>query len=142
MRKIAQRDRDDLEAKLRHLIEVQKMPQRGAAKILGVSLGWVSRSCKRLGLVTQKSGPRRGRFHPNWNGGVIYRGGYCFLYAPNHHLSGSGSYAAEHRMVMEEVIGRELSRSEIVRHKDGNKQNNEPSNLEVFQSKTDRKQRI
>lgn len=37
-----------------------------------------------------------------------------------------------HRVVAEEVLGRPLQKGEIVHHRDGNKWNNSPSNLEVM----------
>ena len=37
-----------------------------------------------------------------------------------------------HRVVAEEVLGRPLTSKEIVHHKDGNKWNNQPENLEVM----------
>lgn len=40
----------------------------------------------------------------------------------------------EHRVVMEQIIGRPLGKGEIVHHKDGNKRNNDPSNLELLPS--------
>jgi hypothetical protein len=44
-----------------------------------------------------------------------------------------GRYATqlEHRVVMEQILGRELSSQEIVHHKDKNKRNNSPENLEL-----------
>lgn len=38
----------------------------------------------------------------------------------------------EHRVVMEQMLGRPLRSGEIVHHKDGNKRNNAPGNLEVM----------
>ena len=37
-----------------------------------------------------------------------------------------------HRVIAEQVIGRPLAKGEIVHHIDGNKQNNDPSNLQVM----------
>lgn len=38
----------------------------------------------------------------------------------------------QHRIVMEKKLGRKLNRGEIVHHKDGNKHNNDPENLQVM----------
>ncbi|KKN31726.1 hypothetical protein LCGC14_0821110 [marine sediment metagenome] len=43
-----------------------------------------------------------------------------------------GHYVAEHRYVMEQMLGRKLRKGEMVHHKDGNKTNNAPQNLEVW----------
>lgn len=37
----------------------------------------------------------------------------------------------QHRLVAEKILGRPLHKKEIVHHKDHNKQNNDPSNLEI-----------
>lgn len=42
-----------------------------------------------------------------------------------------GSWASEHRVVMERVLDRELMPFEVVHHRDGNHGNNEPHNLEA-----------
>ena len=38
----------------------------------------------------------------------------------------------KHRVVMETILGRPLKPGEVVHHKDGNKRNNEPENLEAM----------
>lgn len=38
----------------------------------------------------------------------------------------------QHRIVAQKLIGRQLKRGEIVHHKDGDKHNNDPKNLEVM----------
>ena len=41
-------------------------------------------------------------------------------------------WKAEHTIVMEGIIGRELIKGESVHHKDGDKENNSPNNLELW----------
>lgn len=43
----------------------------------------------------------------------------------------------EHRVVAEIMLGRPLMKGEVVHHKDGNKRNNNPSNLMIFKSQAD-----
>lgn len=51
--------------------------------------------------------------------------GYVKLYLAD------GSVVDEHRYVMTQQMGRELLPDEVVHHKDHNKQNNDPQNLEL-----------
>lgn len=46
-------------------------------------------------------------------------------------------YVYEHRLVAEGVLGRLLETREVVHHIDGDKANNDPSNLRVFPSQAD-----
>ena len=43
----------------------------------------------------------------------------------------------QHRVVMERIIGRKLRKGEIVHHKDGNKKNNKPSNLQLLKNQAE-----
>ncbi len=43
----------------------------------------------------------------------------------------NGEWVLEHRYVMEEKIGRKLTDEELVHHKDEDKKNNSPDNLEI-----------
>ena len=45
---------------------------------------------------------------------------------------GKARLILEHRLVMEAILGRKLKRTEIIHHKDENRLNNSPSNLEVM----------
>lgn len=71
--------------------------------------------------------------NPNWRGGrSIASNGYVLIrVGVGHHLADVRGYAYEHRLVAEEKLGRRLLLNEIVHHKDENKQNNHPDNLEV-----------
>lgn len=43
----------------------------------------------------------------------------------------NGKTRTVHRLIMEQILGRELSSDELVHHIDGNKWNNDPSNLQI-----------
>ena len=43
----------------------------------------------------------------------------------------------EHRVVAEQILGRELKPGEIVHHEDGNKRNNDPRNIYIFASQSE-----
>lgn len=127
----------DLDAKLRPLIEEQRLQQHAAARFLGVSEDWVQRACKRLKLSTQRTGPRAGEGHPDWKGGRVLVKGYVMIWNPEHPNATKHGYVAEHRLVAEKILGRLLKRREVVHHRDGNPANNHPSNLQVFDSNAD-----
>lgn len=75
---------------------------------------------------------QRGAANPNWKGGrVRHPKGYVLAYAPNH-PDAVGGYVLEHRLVAESMLGRRLTSSEDVHHKDGDKSNNHPDNLEIL----------
>jgi hypothetical protein len=127
----------ELDAKLRPLIEEQRLQQHAVAMLLGVSEDWVQRACKRLRLATQRTGPRAGAGHPEWRGGKTLLKGYVMVWNPDHPNATKHGYVAEHRLVAEQILGRLLTRREVVHHKDGNPRNNHPSNLQVFDSNAD-----
>lgn len=79
--------------------------------------------------------PNHGR-HPNFKGGTTKaQHGYILVFVgKHHHLSDIRGYAYQHRIVAEDMLGRRLLKTEFVHHKDGNKANNAPDNLEVFPS--------
>ena len=70
---------------------------------------------------------REGSSHPNWKGGrQVATDGYIWIW------TGNGKRIQEHRLIIEEEIGRSLDRFEIVHHKNGNKQDNRRENLELM----------
>lgn len=67
-----------------------------------------------------------------WKGGRrISNYGYWLVLKPDHPNARRDGYILEHRYIMSEMLGRPLTDDEIVHHKDGNKLNNSPGNLEL-----------
>lgn len=74
--------------------------------------------------------PVDGRGAHNFKGFEI-SGGYVLRKVRNHPRSNIRGYYPEHRLVMEESLGRFLSTEEVVHHKDGNRKNNQIDNLKI-----------
>lgn len=117
---------------IRRHIEEGKLTQKQISELMGIGRNTITRYCKRLGLKTQRTGPRSGSGHPCWKGGRRLVGSYWYIYSPDHPHRTSFDTVAEHRLVMEQKMGRYLLPSEVVHHVDGNPQNNHPDNLMVF----------
>jgi hypothetical protein len=75
-----------------------------------------------------------GERNPNWRGGrSVASNGYVLIrVGRSHHLADVRGYAYEHRVVAEEKFQRRLMPGEQVHHKDENKENNHPDNLEIL----------
>ena len=122
---------------LQQLIEVETLTQAEVARRFGVNRNHVRKWCRELGLVTQRTGPRGGERHPGWRGGRTQRKGYWYVHQPDHPHATKSGYVLEHRLVMEGTLGRYLHPSEVVHHRDGDRENNDPHNLEVFPCNAD-----
>jgi|SRR5580765_433438 len=73
----------------------------------------------------------KGEKHYKWKGGrIISIYGYVLIYSPNHPFVNKNGYVKEHRLVMEQHLGRYLKPNEIVHHINGNKQDNRIENLQ------------
>lgn len=66
--------------------------------------------------------------------GKAISNGYYVLFIPDHPHSFGRGLVYEHRYLMEQKLGRVLDRKEIVHHIDGNRLNNDISNLELCAS--------
>lgn len=75
----------------------------------------------------------------NWRGGrSIASNGYVLIrLGVGHPLADVRGYAYEHRVVAAQALGRPLADGEEVHHKDGDKRNNHPSNLQVMSGRAE-----
>ncbi len=121
------------------------------ARELNISRATVDSALKRNGLGMSRSDSQKasyferfpfGRFgesSPNWKGGRFIKKhrkkgkpdvSYWAVRKPDHPNARRG-YVLEHRLIMEEKIGRYLTLDEVVHHINGNKLDNRIENLEL-----------
>lgn len=70
-----------------------------------------------------------------WRGGrIVDEQGYVLLKMNGHLDANASGYVREHRLVMSQMIGRDLRPEEVVHHRNGVRGDNRPENLELFDS--------
>lgn len=74
----------------------------------------------------------KGENTPGWKGGRRLDAGYVWIYSPEHPFANSGSYVAEHRLIMEHKLGRYLTPNEVVHHINGIRSDNRIENLQLL----------
>jgi hypothetical protein len=74
--------------------------------------------------------------HPNWKqrspNGHLNDQGYRLIYRPKHPNAKKNGAIFEHRFVMSEILGRPLTKDEVVHHKNKPRDDNRPENLELW----------
>ena len=128
---------------LKRMYLKEKLSCRQIGEKLGITRGTVNYYLKEYGIKMrgiregQKTRWPKGRYGKeaaNWRGGkVLSRGsrGYTMIHKPDHPHANPHGYVMEHRLVMEEKLGRYLEKNEIVHHINDNPVDNRPENLEV-----------
>ena len=91
----------------------------------------------RIKMSESRKGRFRGINHPRWKGGKWKKqSGYIALWKPKHPYANPYGYVYEHRLVVEEKIGRYLKPIERTHHLDGDKTNNRLENLVLCDSQS------
>jgi hypothetical protein len=87
---------------------------------------------KKIGLAN------KGMNNGQWKGGIVKSSnGYIFRYKPEHPLANNHGQVLEHRLVIEEVIGRYLKPEEVIHHINGIRNDNRIENLMLFKNQAE-----
>lgn len=83
---------------------------------------------------------RKGENNSQWKGGRYLSRGYWLMLKPDHPFCNEDGYVLEHRLVMEQYLGRYLEKWEVVHHINGIKTDNRIENLKLLNSNTEHRQ--
>jgi len=79
-------------------------------------------------MVVKEQQSQRLSENPKWKG-QHRNNGYIYIYKPDHPNASKTGYVSEHRMVASEMLGRPLTKQDIIHHIDGDRTNNNEQNL-------------
>lgn len=100
---------------------LQGVPVSQIARIIECSGNTVKRSTQDL---SRPKIVHRGDKHWNWQGGIKWTAGYCYLHI-------DGWYQKRANLVLEKKLGRRLLPGEIAHHINEDRSDDSPDNLEV-----------
>lgn len=117
------------------MIQEMRLAGKSLAQIsiaINRSESFVAKVVRRLGLPAKKFSKQS---HPMWKGGRYVDKGYVRVRvepsSPLYVMTDTSGYAAEHRIVMAEAIGRALTSHETVHHINGDTTDNRIENLQL-----------
>lgn len=105
----------------------KKRSVKDIASDYGVTIYTIYGRLKMLGITRTNSDSHKGIPAHNKGNGCIDQLGYRVI-------SYNGKQVREHRIVAEKMLGRVLNAKEVVHHINGNRSDNRPENLEVYES--------
>lgn len=126
--------RTDCKQSMEYLYVEERLSTTDIEDVFGGRMSYktVARRLKKLGIPRRNS---RGKNNPMWAGGIkIGKGGYILVWRPDHPHANTQGYVPEHRLVMEDHIGRYLDPNEIVHHINSDRQDNSIENLQLLES--------
>jgi hypothetical protein len=91
----------------------------------------ICRTCYNKELSKREQG---GAKNSMWKGGrTLHSRGYVYIKDRKHPFSDKQGYIFEHRLIMEQSLGRYLESTEIIHHINGIKNDNRIENLELME---------
>jgi hypothetical protein len=98
----------------------------------------IRRCLLKVGVVLRANGVAPGSKHWNWRGGRKHDSeGYIKILSPEHPFCDANGYVYEHRLNMERVLNRYLTKKEEVHHRNLDRADNREENLMLFASETE-----
>lgn len=119
-----------------------RMPATKIAKMFNRNHNAIMRWLRKFNIPIRNNNEcRSGKFNGRFVGFFIGGNGYKYLYKRDiakmyGRKVSKGNYIQEHVYVMTKHLGRMLSKSEVIHHKDGDRLNNAVDNLQLFDSQS------